>query len=245
MPLAPDDLAAYLYKLLRAAQTSWMSSAREWAPDVVRLAIEGIATAGPTLDEDLRVADALVAAALPGCRAEEDWCDPEFSALVVGIHSVLRQVRHSSASQDIFRLCHSISAAASVQPLDEADATRLIAALMVVEDATSAVEGYRAAPEFDHVDDAYLAKFGLLQAFQLGFDAAEVVCRLVGATANAGSSAEGKVVLIARSIIAGHPLGTRVQQAKWQHFHDRSSAHEKSRLRVMAFQDQAPSIWPA
>lgn len=243
MPLFPDDLSNRLSQLLQAAQNAWSSSPRDRAPDAVRLAIQGVATAGPRLDDKVLAADALVAAALTGCRVEAEWCDPEFRALVAGIHSLLRQARHSPASQEILRLCRSISAAAGIQPFDEADATRLIAALMVVEDAISAIEGYLAAPCFDHVDDAYLAKFGLLQAFQLGFDAAEVVCRLVGAKANAGASARGKEVLMARSIIAGHPLGTRVRQTKWQHFHDRASAHEKSYIRVMAFQDEDPSVW--
>lgn len=48
-------------------------------------------------------------------------------------------------------------------------ANELVAALMALEDAVSAVEGYVSMPPLGFVDEAYLSRFGLLQALQLGF----------------------------------------------------------------------------
>ena len=54
-----------------------------------------------------------------------------------------------------------------------------MAALMVVEDAIGAIEGYADAAPFNF-DEAYLAKCGLLQGLQVGFDGAESVATVLG-----------------------------------------------------------------
>jgi hypothetical protein len=243
VPVNPDELPAYLEKLLQAALGSWQGKPRNSAPPAVRSAMDRLAAPSKSLDVQIQIADHVVAAALTPCQRRDEWSDPELTAIVTGLNSVLRQLRHSFAAQEVFRLCRTISQAASVKPLGDAEAARLVAALMVVEDATSALESYRAVTSFDHVDDAYLAKFALLQALQLGFDAAQNTCAAVGIKARADATAEGKSIKITRHIVAGHPLGGTMGGKNWLHFHDRSSAHDKDTIRVMSFLDSDPSTW--
>jgi hypothetical protein len=56
----------------------------------------------------------------------------------------------------------------------------LAAALMVVEEAVAAIEGYANAAPFNFVDEAYLAKYGVLQALRAGFDGAESAAKVLG-----------------------------------------------------------------
>ena len=114
---------------------------------------------------------------------------------------------------------------------------------MVVEDAVSAIEGYAALPPFAHVDEAYLAKYGLLQALQVGFDGAEAVARVLGVRLRADGAAQGKDVKVARNIVAGHPIGGTMQGQSWHHFHDRATAHDKAVIRVMSFPRDDPENW--
>ena len=180
---------------------------------------------------------------LPACEAADTWCDDGLRTLTRGLVSALRQYHYSAEAKNLLRLCEQISRAACARPRDTAVDTRLVAALMLVEDATCAVEAYRVQPSFRQVDDAYLAKFGLLQALQLGFDAAERLCRTCGVKARADRSTEGKAVTITRTIVAGHPLGGNMASRRWLHFHDRSTAHESDVIRVMSFLEEDPEIW--
>jgi hypothetical protein len=118
-----------------------------------------------------------------------------------------------------------------------------MAALMVVEDAANAIAGYADLPPFDHVDEAYLAKYGLLQALQVGFDGAEAVAKCLGSRIRSDSIAGGKTVKIARNIVAGHPIGGNMAGESWHHFHDRGSAHENAVIRVMSFSRTDPERW--
>jgi hypothetical protein len=234
-----------LGKVLQATLRSWQSKPRDHAPPAIRSTKDRLSVAGITLEEQVEVAGRVVGTMMSGCQRGDKWSDPELAALVVALNYALRQLRHSLAAQDIFRLCVAISQAANAKPLGGTEAARLVAALMVIEDATSAIEGYRALESFEHVDDAYLAKFGLLQALQLGFDAAQKACEAVGVTARADATVEGKSVKVTRHIVAGHPVGGTMRGKNWLHFHDRSSAHDKEAIRVMSFLDSDPSIWTA
>jgi hypothetical protein len=53
----------------------------------------------------------------------------------------------------------------------------------------------------------------------------------------------GKTVLVARNIVAGHPIGGNMDGQSWLHFHDRSSAHDKAVVRVMSFSRKGPTEW--
>ena len=237
VPLSVDQLPTYLDMLAQATIRVWESSPRDTAPDHVRTAMASLSEAGATLDPLARAADAVVTAALPTGDSKAVWCEHDLRVLIVALKSALRQLRYSEEAQGVLRLCEALSKAASTQPLDGAAATRLVAGLMVTEDATCAVEGYRAHGCFDLVDEAYLAKFGLLQALQLGFDAAQRVCRELGVNSRADASKEGKSVKITRHIVAGHPLGGTMLGQSWHHFHDRSSAQDNEFIRIMSFLD--------
>ncbi len=93
------------------------------------------------------------------------------------------------------------------------------------------------------MDEAYLAKYGLLQALQLGFDAAEAVGAVLGLRLRADRVAGGKVVKITRTVVAGHPLGGSYRGRAWEHFHDRGSAHDKSVLKIMSFDSRDSTNW--
>jgi len=112
---------------------------------------------------------------------------------------------------------------------------------MVIEDATFAVEGFRALAPFSYVDEAYLAKYGVLQALQLGFDASEAVGEPLGLRLRADRSSGGEVVKITRTVVAGHPLGGSYRGRAWEHFHDRGSANDKSVLKIMSFDRHDPA----
>jgi hypothetical protein len=155
----------------------------------------------------------------------------------------MRRAAWSPLARDVFRQVDAVRQADAAAREDDGEpVTELLAALMVVEDATMAVEGYAAAPPFLHADDAYLAKYGLLQAFQAGLDAAEVVGRCVGLRFDAWR-AGGKPALEARNIVAGHPVGGTMSGESWHHFHDRASAHDKVVIRVMSFSRSEPGRW--
>ena len=119
----------------------------------------------------------------------------------------------------------------------------LLAALMVVEDATYAIEGYKAVAPFAHVDEGYLAKYGLLQALQVGFDGAEAVGEALGVELRADRQSGGKSVKVTRNIVAGHPIGGNMEGESWHHFHDRATAHDDSVIRVMSFSRKDPGHW--
>jgi hypothetical protein len=125
----------------------------------------------------------------------------------------------------------------------EGNPNELRPALMVVEDATMAVMGYEASPPFLHVDEACLAKNGLVQGLQAGFDAAEVVSRSVGMRIRADKVPGGNAALVSRNIVAGHPVGGTMEGQTWHHFHDRQTAHDKAVIQVMSFSRRKPEQW--
>lgn len=243
VPLPVGDVLTQLERLTQAAISVWQRAPRDGAPRQVNAVLRRVASAKPGSSDAVDAAEELAGLVLPAHEAGAPWCDDSLGTLVLGLISVVRQYRYSPAAKKVLLLCEEISAAASAQPLDLGVQTSLVAGLMLVEDATCAVEGYRAQPPFQQVDAAYLAKFGLLQALQLGFDGAERVCRTCGVKARADRSDEGKAVKITRTIVAGHPLGGNLASRRWYHFHDRQSAQDKDILRVMSFLEDDPEIW--
>lgn len=123
--------------------------------------------------------------------------------------------------------------------------TELLAGLMVIEDAVQAIGAYEALSRFTTAGDAYLSKFGLLQALQLGFDAAEEVGRTLGVRLRADREPGGKTVLVTRNLVAGHPIGGTLNGHRWNHFHDRQTAQSKEVIRVMSFHAADNDIWTA
>jgi hypothetical protein len=123
-------------------------------------------------DESLLGAvERLGVAAGPTLGQGGSWLTDALQATLGALNALARQLRYSSIAQDVLHLCDEVRDRAALEGINEPDRVRLLAALMVVEDATCAVEGYRSLPPFAYVAEAYLAKYGLLQALQLGFDA--------------------------------------------------------------------------
>lgn len=171
-----------------------------------------------------------------------DWTGGPLDVVLRGLYSAVRQMQRSDAVQSVVDLCHRVRYVVDQQTRSDLP-TDLMASLMVVEDAVMAISAYEAAPPFPHVDEAYLAKYGLLQALQAGFDAAEAVCRSVGIRARADRLPGGKSVLVVRNIVAGHSLGGTMSGRPWHHFHDRQSVHDKDVIRVMSFERSDPANW--
>ncbi|HXJ82818.1 MAG TPA: hypothetical protein VMS64_29540 [Candidatus Methylomirabilis sp.] len=243
MVLHPDDLAdrsrALAYSILRC----WPdASEAEAPPHHVRDAAVGVRDAA---DHDaLREAlEQFIEVAAGATGGEQPWADTPVGALLRGLYSAGKQYLHSAGGKEVIRLCNEIRAAVETIGHLERHPNELMAALMAVEDAVSAIEGYAALRPFLHVDEAYLAKYGLLQAVQVGFDGAEGVARTLGLTLRADAMPGGKAVKIARNIIAGHPLGGNMQGESWHHFHDRATAHDKAVIRVMSFSRPDPERW--
>lgn len=197
------------------------------APDesTLRQALEAF------VDDELGVAGASEPASTPA------------EILLRGLYSIGRQFLRSADTQNVLGLCNDVRSAVEEKGHLSSHPNELMAALMVVEDAVNAIEGYAALPPFQHVDEAYLAKYGLLQALQVGFDAVEAVARCLGTKVRADAVAGGKTVKVARNIVAGHPIGGTMAGESWHHFHDRSTAHDKAVIRVMSFSRADPERW--
>lgn len=163
--------------------------------------------------------------------------------LLRGLYSIARQYLRLPEAQAVLRLCNDVRNAVEATGHLNSHPNELMAALMVVEDAANAIAGYADLPSFQHVDEAYLAKYGLLQALQVGFDGAEAVAKCLGSRIRADSVPGGKAAKIARNIVAGHPIGGNMAGEAWHHFHDRASAHENAVIRVMSFSRSDPKRW--
>jgi hypothetical protein len=158
------------------------------------------------------------------------------------VHQV-QVVQRSEQAHEVMALCAQLYRMPRPDALDPIQQNAIVAALMVIEDATCAVEGYRALAPFRHVDEAYLAKYGLLQALQLGFDAAESVGSVFGLRARADAAPGGKAVKITRNIVAGHPIGGSMDGRAWMHYLDRQTARDHAVIRVMSFSRDDPQHW--
>ncbi len=243
MPLNPDDLVGRSRALADAILSYWPDDSETAAPpEHVRKAAAEVRDASD--DATLRQAlERFVQGASAAASADQPWADAPVGALLRGLYSAGRQYLHSSDGKGVILLCNEIRADAATTGNLNNHPNELMAALMVVEDAVSAIEGYAAVAPFAHVDEAYLAKHGLLQAVQIGFDGAQDVARALGVRLRADGTPGGKAVKIARNIIAGHPIGGNMQGESWHHFHDRSTAHDKAVIRVMSFSRADPERW--
>lgn len=215
------------------------------APLKVRHAMANLATHLDAPDSSLlRAVERLVKSASSSVARKTVWTTESLRILILALNSYARQLRRSPLSKEILQLCTDVRENIPIRfHLDKNQLVRIQAALMVIEDAICAVEGYSSSQSFSHVDEAYLAKYGLLQALQLGFDATEALGKVVGLKLRADSSKGGKSVKIARNKVAGHPLKALIDSKPWDHFHDRSTAHEKSIIRVMSFAATDSTNW--
>jgi hypothetical protein len=204
------------------------------------------------LDSDpgqlLAAADRLVRVALPAIERHRSWVTKPLAALIPGLDSITRQLHYSLSAHTVLQLGEDVMSMAdplgtNVLTLSKTDALRVAAAAHVIQDSVYAVESYRLHPPFRYVDEAYLAKYGLLQALQLGFAATEASAEAFGLRARADRQPGGKTVKVIRNVVAGHPLGGSLQGKAWQHFHDRQTAHDKSVLRIMSFASSGSGDW--
>jgi hypothetical protein len=214
-------------------------------PKTVREAMTGLAAKLEGSDSALlRAVERVVRAATPSVRSEALWATDAIRALVPALNSLARQLRRSQLGQEVLQLCRDVRENFGGREIaTDRDHKRFMAAVMVIEDATCAIEGYRALPPFAHTDEAYLAKYGLLQALQLGFDAVERVGEVLGVRLRADAASGGKRIKITRTLVAGHPLGGNMRGQAWEHFHDRGSASDKSVMKIMSFASDNTDNW--
>jgi hypothetical protein len=238
MALTSRELGDKAQDFAKAILNSWPSG-DEAPPAVTGDAVSAVKDAS----DDASLAAALrafVDIAHPSLEHDRIWADTPLGVLLGGLFSRARQYLRSPDAQEALRLCNDIRAA--VDDPDQWDSSELLAALMVVEDAVGAIEGYAAAAPFNFVDEAYLAKYGLLQALQVGFDGAESVAKVLGVRLRADRKG-GKAVIVARNIVAGHPIGGNMAGKSWHHFQDRATVHDKAIIRVMSFSRSDPEHW--
>jgi hypothetical protein len=126
--------------------------------------------------------------------------------LLRGLFSAAKRYLRSPDAQEALSLCNDIREAVDDPDRLDGHPNELVADLMVVEDAIGAIEGYADAAPFNFVDEAYLAKYGLLQALQVAFDGAESAAKVLGVRLRADRKG-GKAAIVARNIVAGHPIG--------------------------------------
>jgi hypothetical protein len=242
----PTDLRSKIRQAAKAVLSYWNDAPNtSVAPAKVRSAITRLSVVLDSSDGPLlRAAERLVRAAMPSIDLERSWTTEPLRALIRYLLTLSRQLHYSPVAHENLDLCDQMRRAPNVvADLDENQRNQLLSALMVVEDATCAIEGYRSLPQFGHVDEAYLAKYGLMQALQLGFDAAVSVGRVLGTEQRADTTREGKSIKITRTVVAGHPLGGNMQGQSWQHYHDRASAHDKSVIKIMSFASRDATEW--
>jgi hypothetical protein len=213
----------------------------------VKVAMDALPSA--LADSDAKVINAarrLCVAALPGIRAAKPWVSEPLRALIEGLLSALNMLDRSPSSHRVLGLCEEIRRlwAGCGQPAEGSpEHLRALAGLMVLEDSVSAIEGYRIRGRFHSVDQAYLTKYGLLQAMQLAFDSVQAVAGAFGLKLRPDRLAGGKAVLITRNLVAGHPVGGTYRSLPHQHFHDRASAQDPAVIRLMSFQSNSPKEW--
>lgn len=194
----------------------------------------------------IKAARRLSVAALPGIRAAKEWVSGPLRALIEGILSALNMLDRSPAAQRVLGLCEEVRQLwpeRSRHVEGSPGHLRVLAGLMVLEDSVSAIEGYRAVGRFRSVDQAYLTKYGLLQAMQLAFDSVQAVAGAFGLKLRPDRLPGGKAVLVTRNLVAGHPVGGTYRSLPRQHFHDRASAHDPAVIKVMSFQSDSPKEW--
>ncbi len=254
MPASPGmsgsqrRVAADLRAMVEAALKYWEEApGRSTASRRVQTAMGALpsALAGPDA-EVIKAARRLAGAARPGLRAGKPWVTEPLRALVNGMLSALNKLDRNPAAQRILDLCDEVRQlwAALGEPADGSpEHLRALAGLMVLEDSVSAIEGYRAARRFASAGEAYLAKYGLLQAMQLAFDSMQAVAGALGVRLRPDRLPGGKVVLVTRNLVAGHPVGGTYRGSPHQHFHDRASAHDPAVIKVMSFQRDDPKEW--
>lgn len=247
-PLDPDDLREWTRRVVTALLSSWPDADEPSLPPrklreaVVEFAA-GFEAVGDVTEGWSAASGSLVEVLEPVLSSSSGaaWMQGPVGSLLRGLYASVRRSTWSDAAREVYRQCEAVRQAAE-QHGAQCHVDELLAALMVVQDATTAIEGYAAAPPFLHVDEAYLAKYGLLQALQAGLDAVEAIGACAGLTLNAWR-AGGEAALEARNIVAGHPIGGTMRGESWHHFNDRATAHDKAVIRVMSFSRREPDRW--
>jgi hypothetical protein len=194
----------------------------------------------------IKAARRLSAAALPGIRTGKQWVSEPLRAVIEGMLSALNVLDRSAPAQRVLDLCEEVRQlwAARSEPVEGSpEHLRALAGLMVLEDSVSAIEGYRVVRRLRSVDEAYLTKYGLLQAMQLAFDSVQAVAGAFELKLRPDRLPGGKVVLVTRNLVAGHPVGGTYRGMSHQHFHDRASVHDPAVIRVMSFERDNPEEW--
>lgn len=194
----------------------------------------------------IKAARRLSTAAIPGIRAGKQWVSEPLRALIEGVMSALNMLDRSPSAQRVIGLCEEVRqlwAGGGEPPEGSPEHLRALAGLMVLEDSVSAIEGYLTVRRFRSVDQAYLSKYGLLQAMQIAFDSVQAVAGAFGLKLRPDRLPGGKAVLVTRNLVAGHPVGGTYRSLPHQHFHDRASACDPTVIKVMSFHSDRPKEW--
>lgn len=115
--------------------------------------------------------------------------------------------------------------------------------LFVLEDAQRAIDAYSATDGFAGIGEAYLKKYGLLQAMQLQLDAVDALGRGLGKNLDINQYEGIRSVRDVRHTVGGHPIRSQTRGAKRQHFHDRITILEPGVIRFMSFAAADPTDW--
>ena len=123
------------------------------------------------------------------------------------------------------------------------DDLQFVAAHFTLIDSQYAIDSYTEVTAFRDYREAYLMKFGLLQALQNQLKSVEEVADAVGRPRRIDRLDGVAMILVTRHIVAGHPLRSNVDGTVWRHFHDRGSVHDPTMIRVMSFAADDPAEW--
>jgi hypothetical protein len=164
---------------------------------------------------------------------------------VGGCSGKIHAVTDASRISTVLRLCEQIWPLREEAGIQEGHPSWVegTACLHLIEDTQRAIDSYSSIDAFNGVGDAYLRKHGLLQAVLLQLDAVEGLARSIGARWKAGNDRNLVQALLTRNVVAGHPIGSRVKQVKYHHFHDRISLLDPGVIRFMSFSTDDPKDW--
>ena len=128
-------------------------------------------------------------------------------------------------------------------PKEDPRHTQISACVYVTEETQSAIDSYRRTTAFSEDGEAFLKKYGLLQAVQLQLDAVSSLGSCLGCNLKMDKYDGVKVALNTRHTVAGHPIRSQTRGTKRHHFHDRISVMDPTVMRFMSFNAADPTEW--
>jgi hypothetical protein len=140
------------------------------------------------------------------------------------------------------QIYHSARTAKQFEEGDPVD-LQFVASHFTLIDSQYAIDSYSELKQFRDFREAYLMKFGLLQALHNQLKSVEEIASSVNRPRKLDRLDGVASILVTRHIVAGHPLRSNVDGTVWRHFHDRGSVHDPTVIRVMSFEAIHPENW--